>query len=1096
MRTSHRIWLGREHELAELEAGLDALRLGRGGLFLITGEPGIGKTRLADELGQAALARGIAVHWGRAWEAGGAPSFWPFIQVLRSMLRGLSEHELRNFGTTQRAELAELIPELAGKTDTAPSSGHATRERFHLFDAVECFLRLGADKSPQVIVLDDLHAADRASLLLLQFIAKHLRTHAVLVIGTYREAEARLAPEIAGVVIELARDACLLPLRRLDRVQVADYFAQTTGSTPLPERVEAIYELSEGNPLFLRELLQLHPLVAGRPESIREVVRTRLSLLTPPLCRLLQRAAVLGREFDVATLTAIAPAGENAIEVLLASGADAGIVEPLHDQVPRMAPRAAPRWRFTHVLLREGLYESIAPEERAGHHRRAAAELARDPRDDTLAEIAHHLIRATPLVSAGEAADATLKAAQRAMDVLAFEDASALLERALVVLQQAPDEQERLFEVELALGMAHIKAAEVECGQLACRRALERARQLGDGERFARAVLGSAYEFTPGIRNPELIALLEQALALLSPADGSLRARCMAQLAAERQPEPDTAQPLTLARAAVAMARRIGDDDTLRFTLTAASLAMMVYSAPEERRAISQEALRLALAAGDRRVALRAHLLLANDCWEEGDVSGAAAHTQSYETLARQFRHGGFDWIAAGLRAVSALWHGQFAEARRLYDQSLGLLQQDQTHGLSMAALPIGMACTQERYDDAAAIETSVRAAFSAKGRELGSCIGEMLIAELYGRAGDVVRSAAQLATVKAHPVFAAITEPAWLALLADACHTAGDSALAEKLYPVLLPRAKRLFNLGHLGPCCEPPYSRQLGLLAETLGRFDQAVDHCIEAQTITELAGMRAFYPRLRYELGRALVARNRGDDRRRAAVLLEEAHGLAEELGQTGLLRLIATLDAKLSDSARLATATHDGTSMAFTLAREGEYWTIVHGGRTLRLRSSRGLEALALLVENAGRELHVLQIISGGEGTRDHGDAGAVLDGAAIHGYRARLLELREELEEAEANADRGRAERAREEMEFLTHELASAVGLGGRERRSGAAAERARTTVQKRLRSALARIRDGLPELATHLEQSIRTGAFCGYLPAGRPPRRRSRERQA
>jgi hypothetical protein len=142
-------------------------------------------------------------------------------------------------------------------------------------------------------------------------------------------------------------------------------------------------------------------------------------------------------------------------------------------------------------------------------------------------------------------------------------------------------------------------------------------------------------------------------------------------------------------------------------------------------------------------------------------------------------------------------------------------------------------------------------------------------------------------------------------------------------------------------------------------------------------------------------------------------------------------------------------------------------------------------LATLIASPGQEFHVLQLVSSGDDVADAGDAGTVLDEQAVQSYRRRLLELREELDEAEGFADAGRANRAREEIDFLTAELARAVGLGGRLRRAGAAAERARTTAQKRLRGAIQRIEEGLPELGRHLDQTVRTGTFCGYLPDGR-----------
>ncbi|HKP59608.1 MAG TPA: AAA family ATPase [Polyangiales bacterium] len=1088
------IWLGREHEFAAVEAGLEELREGRGSFFLVTGEPGIGKTRLADEVGRSAAARGLDVHWGRAWEAGGAPSYWPFITVLRSIGRRIDADDLDLTGLAEpeREELVAIVPELRERLGVVvPQSTLKTRDRFRLFDAVSRLIDITAAKAPYVLVFDDLHAADPSSLLMLHFLVRGLPSRAVLVIGTYREAEARLAPDVRGVLAQLAREACMLPLRRLERDEVAVFVAQSTGAAPTQERVLALHQLTEGNPLFLRELLQLHGRSAATPEGIREVVRARLSLLAPEVRAALEPAAVLGREFDSLTLAAVAGLGANEVAALLHPAVDAAIVEPLAEQPPLALPAPVARWRFTHVLLREGLYDQLPLDRRRALHELAARSLARGPHGVSLSETAHHLIHAVPAVTVGEAADAATRAAARAMDVLAFEDASVLLLRASTLLEDVDGEERRLFEVLVALGGARIRGNDVEAGKAACWRAAALARRLGTGELFARAVLAAAYEYTPGVRNSELVLRLEEALSLLPEGDGALRARCMAQLAAERQPEPDMEKPVELARAAVAMARRVGDKDTLRFTLTAAGLAMMISAEPTERIAINRETLLLALSAGDKRVALRAHLLLLTDYWELGDTKGAEAHVRAYEALAEELRHASFRWIGLLARAQTALWQGRFDEAAHCYRESESIVQKDPTRGPSMVALPIGFACAAERYEDLSSIESQVRAVLGSLPHELGGCLGEMLIAQLHGRAGDRTRAAAQLASVRAHPVFEQIKEPAWLALLVDACHLLGDKPLAELLYPSLLPRAQRFFNLAYLGPCCEPPYSRQLGLLAETLGNHDRAVEHLLDAQTRTALAGMSAFLARIRYELAGVLLARCRGDDRVRALELLDDARALAEERSQTGLLALIAErrcrVEVREPEVARTRAAKPD---LAFTMQRHGDYWSIDQGAATLRLRDSRGLHLLAQLVATPGQEFHVLQLVGAGSEIAAGSDTGPLLDGEAIHAYRRRLLELREELEQSEQLADEGRVERARSEIERLTQELARAVGLGGRERRGGAAAERARTAVQKRLRDAVRRIERGLPELGRHLDQAIRTGIFCGYLPERRAGVRR------
>jgi hypothetical protein len=1069
-----KIWLGRERELAELDAALQDLGEGRGSLFLLTGEPGIGKTRLADELAFIAAKRGIAVHWGRSWEAGGAPSYWPFIQVLRSMCRSVDPALIGALLGSHGSPLLELLPELRS-TISVMIGGHAAKDRFQLFDAVGTFVREVASRAPQLVVLDDLHAADPSSLLLLQFLVKDLRSVPVLVVGTYREAEARLAPEIGSALVRLSREATLLSLRRLDQSEVAAFVTQATGAAVSAERVEQIHRRSEGNPLFLRELLRLSS-GAAEPEGIREVVRARLSLLTPAVRNVLEAAAVLGREFALDPLEAIARDPQIDLGLVLSSAADAGIVEPLEQ---------LGRWRFTHVLLREGLYGEIPADRRTALHHTAARELERRIGGPPVAELAHHLLHAIPLAAIGEAVDATIRASERAMDLLAYENASAMLARAAKLLESVPGEERRLFEVLLGLGGAYIRAAEIQLGKKTCKDAADLARLLGDGELFARAVLGAAYEHTPGARDLGLIALLEEALAMLPPGDGAPRARCMAQLAAERQPELDPEGPIALARDAVAMARRLGDPETLRFTLSTAGLAMLPHAPAADRIAFNQEALPLALSSGDKLVVLRAHLFLQASLRELGDLSGAEAHLRAHERLMREFRHGRFRWVEPGLNAAIALWDGRFDEAEREHRELERIAREDDTRGISARAFPAGLCRAKERYEELPKLEAELRASFGSLKRELPAFVAELLIVQLYARAGDREKTQTLLGALRASPLFSELKAPAWLALLVEPCHLLGDRALAPRLHDALLPVADQAAFLGAMGAQFEPPYHRDLGLLCLTLGRIDEAIEHLEKAEVRTASVGPRSHLARARLDLARALIARGLSEDLSSAFVLLERARELAEALGQTALLPLIDAHIGQARNGDRRASSPGK-PELRFSLEREGEYWAVRSGARTLRLKDSRGLRVLDRLLQNPGQEFHVLQLASHPGGAADEGDAGPVLDEAAVHGYRSRLLELREELEEAERFQDSGRAELSREEMELLTQELARAVGLGGRARRTGGAAERARTAVQKRLRNAIQRIEEGLPDLARHLDQTIRTGAFCGYLPEGRP----------
>src|SRR6185369_17027093 len=262
--------------------------------------------------------------------------------------------------------------------------------------------------------------------------------------------------------------------------------------------------------------------------------------------------------------------------------------------------------------------------------------------------------------------------------------------------------------------------------------------------------------------------------------------------------------------------------------------------------------------------------------------------------------------------------------------------------------------------------------------------------------------------------------------------------------------------------------------------------------------------YLARTEYEYGRALLARG---ERARARELITSARQAASALGMTGLVRLADARLAEPSDplaprsGERVRERGPGGGPAAvasvppFAFLREGEYWSVTYGGATFRLKDSLGLNYLVRLLEQPGREIHVLDLTgeraAGGAGggvseAIDTGDAGELLDDEARRAYRRRLEDLEETVAEAESFGDAARAARAREEIEMLGAELGRAVGLGGRARRAGGAAERARSAVQRRIKNAIERVAEHDKALAALLSKTVRTGNYCTYRPDPSP----------
>ncbi len=469
-------FVGRDHEMRELRGALDGALAGRGRLWLLAGEAGIGKTRLAEEIAREAAAKGADVLWGRCWEGEGAPAYWPWLQVLRARLRDLDAAALQAALGSAAVDVAQLLPEVRDRLPDlpAPQGVDPAVARFRLLEGVTTILTAAARARPTLLVLDDLHWADAVSLLLVRFLARALRDAPLLVLGTYRADEiARDDPRLAELTT-IARDACRLDLRGLGDADVARLIASTTGAAPASGLVRAVRERTHGNPFFVSELARLLGEEDGEaavahavPREIRETVRRRLERLPPASHQLLRLAAAIGREFTADVLAGAARQEQRAVLGLLDEAATAGAVLP-----PRTA---ADPWVFAHGLIRDVLYDELGAAERRDAHGRIGAALAGGHEAGAAtswAEVAHHFFRAAPDGDVDAAVEYAQRAGAQAAEHLAYEEAAAQYGRALAALRLAPaPDGARECALQLCLGEA-LQLAGDEAGSVA---AIERA---------------------------------------------------------------------------------------------------------------------------------------------------------------------------------------------------------------------------------------------------------------------------------------------------------------------------------------------------------------------------------------------------------------------------------------------------------------------------------------------------------------------------------------------------------------------------------------------------------------------------------------------
>ena len=910
------VFVGRHREMGDLKACLEDGLSGRGRMVTLVGEPGIGKTRIAQELATYAGLRGAQVLWGRCYEEQGVPPYWPWVQAIRSYVRDSDPEQLRSDMGSGAADIAEVVSDVKDRLPDLrppPQAESPEQARFRLFDSITTFLKTASQKRPLILVLDDLHWADQPSLSLLQFVARELGGGRLLLVGTYRDVELNRQHPLAETLGELTRERLFqrVILRGLTQQDVAHFIEMTSGNSAPAGLVEAVYSQTEGNPLFVTEVVRLlvqegqlgadPPTASGQgggtdswtvriPEGVREVIGRRLNRLSQRCNETLAVASILGREF---TLDQLKPLSEDTSEDRLF-----GVLEEaLASRVIEELPQSVGRYQFTHALIQETLAGELSLTRKVRLHARIAEsleELYGTDGEAHAAELAHHFAEAEAVIGTEKLVRYSLLAGDKALTVRAYEDALAHFQRgltakgvALTGLEPAEDEQAAaLFSGLGRAQMGTFVRANLQEATATFTRAFDYYLTAGESEQAVTTALAANIAGAMGG------ALCERALTLVPPDSlyaGRLQASRIIPLSAQYDKSQEAFDQ------ALSIARQQKDTALEMQALVSAACVDHHNCRNVQSLERNQQAIALAPQVDLPIEETHARLDLYHALYATGDLEEATRQAEIMMASAERTRV--LLWLVRAMVAnqnVSSA-KGDWRSARDFIEQGLAMSPEESPLLGSRTILEYqlgetdaGKAYMERLLDTIPGGWSNLPGEVTRTTSPVYSVPAVVIPVAAYITGGldkfDVVEGLAQ--SIFASPdALPDINYSARMGLALIAVQR-GDMEAASELYGALQP------ILGTMSPqnCAGLAVDRLLGLLSHTMGNLEQASAHFEDALAFCREAGFRPELAWTCCDYADALKERDGDGDRAKAMTLLEESLAIASELGMRPLMERV--------------------------------------------------------------------------------------------------------------------------------------------------------------------------------------------------------------